>query len=389
MRMKTTSVFEKTITAYNNGCRYIVSKGGTRSSKTYSILQLLTLIASYAKKPLLISVVSETYPHLKRGAIRDFKSIMSADNLWDDNQWNKSDNLYTFRSGGQIEFFSADSPSKVHGPARDILFINECQNIDFETARQLFVRTRGAIFIDYNPTRLFWVDTKIIPSTEATLICSTYKDNEFLTREQVAEIESYKSDEQWWRVYGLGEMGRAEGLIFDFDIDATPEGGNVFYGLDFGFANDPTALVECRIVSGNLYVSELIYETRLTNSDIVDKMKELGVSKSATIWADSAEPKSIEEIWRAGYNIKPTSKGADSINVGIQKVKQYGLKVTADSLNLIKELRNYSWAKDKEGNPMNKPVDVWNHAIDAMRYAVTGQTFAPVSKKRIHINYDN
>ena len=374
--MKTTSVFARNIAAYNEDrFRFLVNKGGTRSGKTFSILQLLFLLAYYDPTPTVTSVVSETLPHLKRGAIRDFKAILGGDSLFEERRWNRTDYIYTFASGSVMEFFGADSAAKVHGAARDRLFINECQNIEFETARQLFIRTGKTIFLDYNPTHEFWVDTEIIGSGREYVVYSTYRDNEFLPPEQVAEIEAYRHDENWWRVYGLGLTGRLEGVIFDFDqIDRMPDRrGRHCYGLDFGYTNDPTALVEVSIVGDgpvrDVYLDQLIYRKGMLNSDIAAAMTECGVPKRADeIFADAAEPKSIDELHRYGFNVKPCVKG--SINPQIDVMQSVRLHVTKRSVELIRELRNYTWKTDKNGTPLNVPIDRFNHAIDAARYAI-------------------
>lgn len=369
-------VFKKI--AENTGSRYVDCGGGTRSGKTFAILQYLFFL-TMQKQPLLISVVSETLPHLKRGAIRDYKTILEGDNLWDDRCWNKSENTYRFSNGSIIEFFSADQPSKVHGPARDVLFINEAVNVDYETARQLFIRTRKKIFLDYNPVHSFWVHEHIQPRDNCYSITSTYRDNDYLTKEQIEEIESNRGSESWWRVYGEGLVGQLEGTIYDFEqIDELPNGDGLkeVYGLDFGFTNDPTALVRVLADTGRkiLYVKEEIYKTRLLNSDIVELMKRAEVAKVCPIYADCAEPKSIKEIYNAGFNVKPCQKDApvrsEKMQFQINFVKGWKLFVTKDSVNLIKELRNYTWDKDKDGNSLNVPISKWDHALDALRYAV-------------------
>lgn len=386
--MKTTSVFARNLAAYNTRLyRFHNNKGGTRSGKTYSIVQLLSLLAYYDPKPTITSIVSETLPHLKRGAIRDFKAILGKEGLFEDKRWNQTESIYTFPSGSIIEFFGADSASKVHGASRDRLFLNECQNIKYEVARQLFVRTRETIWLDYNPTHVFWAEEKIIGSGREHTIESTYLDNEYLSPEQVEEIESYRSDTNWWRVYGLGQTGRLEGLILDFDqIDEMPRARGLHcYGLDFGYTNDPTALIECLIVGNDVYLDELIYRKGLLNSDIAAAMRENKVPiRSDEIFADAAEPKSIDEIHKYGFNIKPCVKG--SINTQLDTMQTVRLYVTKRSVNLIKELRNYTWKKDKNDVPLNVPVDMFNHAIDAARYAIYTATNTIRPKGiRVHI----
>lgn len=327
------------------------------------------------KVPTLNSVVSETLPHLKRGAIRDFEAIMGT-NLKTDERWNATDYVYTFANGSRIEFFSADAPAKVHGPARDRLFINEAVNISYETARQLFVRTRGLIILDYNPTHSFWCNEQIEPRDNCITIHSTYKDNEFLTSNQIAEIESNQADEQWWRVYGLGLVGQLEGLIFpDFEqIDHFPDSTNMIetYGQDYGFTHDPSTCIHVLIDRGRkaIYADEVYYRTGMLNSDMADAMAAANVPKyTVPIYGDCAEPKTIEDIHRYGYNMMPCYKATRKAEQ-LQMMRGYTLHVTKRSLNLIRELRGYVWIKDKDGKTLNEPTPFNDHAIDALRYGV-------------------
>lgn len=372
--MKTTKVFGKLVTAWKEGARYIVSEGGTRSSKTYSGLQLLVLIYYYSKTPRLGSIVSETLPHLKKGAIRDFKRIMQEEGIWNGDRWHETDKIYTFANGAQLEFFSADNAGKVHGPSRDDLYINEAQNMQWETVRHLLIRTRKRVMFDYNPTGEFWINNEILSGDRYSYIHSTYKDNPYLDPEQIAEIEGNMKDENWWRVYGLGLTGRLEGLIYDFtQIDEMPDRTGLvqLYGLDFGFTNDPTALLDILVDTRRkiVYADELLYRRRMLNSDIIGEMDGFGIRKKGPeIFADSAEPKSIEEISQAGYNCKPCFKG--QIRTQLNTIKQYDLRFTKRSLNLIREGRNYQWKMDKDGNPTNEPCEGNDHAMDALRYGI-------------------
>lgn len=395
--MMTEANFTRTFTskllpAWNARARYTDMSGGTRSGKTYAILQLLVLIhvgeAAAGRAPRITSVVSETLPHLKRGAIRDFKDIVQGIAIWEERRWNRTDLIYTFSNGGIIEFFSADSPGKVHGPARDRLFINEAQNIDYETARQLFVRTRGRILVDYNPVRRFWVHERLQGRPECASVSSTYKDNDFLSAAQVAEIESNRGNTQWWRVYGEGLVGQAEGVIYDFElIDRMPdpEGMIETYGLDFGFTNDPTVLGRVLIHPGRkeVYIDQLEYRTGMLNRDIIAALKQHGVPLRTTpIYADAAEPKSIAEIAQAGYNCRPSYKATRKAEQ-IAHVQQYRMRVTKRSIEGIRELRDYCWARDKEGRALNEPQPFNDHFCDAMRYAI----YSPVAEFRKPSNY--
>ena len=349
-------------------------QGGTSSSKTFSIIPLLI---SYAiENPMSeISIVSESIPHLKRGAIKDFQKIMILCDLYKDSQMNKSDLKYRFKNGSYIEFFSVDQPDKLRGARRDILFVNECNNIDFESYQQLSVRTKKFIYLDYNPTNEFWVHTELMNDIDTDFVVLTYKDNEALDVAIVKEIEKAKEKaktssywENWWNVYGLGQLGSLEGVIFNnwSIIDNIPAEATLLgSGLDFGFSNDPTSQIFVYQWNDKIICDEGIYSTGLLNTDIIRLMTQ---DKRLPIWADSAEPKSIEEIRRAGFNIKSVEKGKDSIVYGISVLQDKEILVTKPSINLIKELRSYSWDKDKAGKKLNKPIDDFNHAIDALRY---------------------
>jgi phage terminase large subunit len=354
--------------------RVRIVQGGTSSSKTFSIIPLLITYA--IDNPFTeISIVSESIPHLKRGALKDFQKIMLMTDNYRDSYFNKSSLKYTFSNNSYIEFFSVDQPDKLRGARRDILFINECNNIDFESYQQLSVRTKKFIYLDYNPTNEFWVHTELKNDIDSDFVVLTYKDNEALDPAIVREIEKAREKAQtssywanWWNVYGLGQLGSLEGVVFPNweQIDTIPQEAKFLgCGLDFGYSNDPTAMIAVYEYNGKIIADELIYSTSLLNSDIIRLMKQ---DKRLPIWADSAEPKSIEEIRRAGFNIKPVVKGADSINFGISVLQERNLLVTKQSTNLIKELRNYSWDTDKTGKKLNRPIDDYNHAIDAMRY---------------------
>ena len=384
--MKLTKVGRKTIAAWKQHPRYISSCGGTRSGKTYSILQtfIIALVeeVNQGRPATINSVVSESMPHLQRGAIRDFKQIMEVEGLWEDSRWNETQHTYTWQNGSILEFFSVDNAGKVHGSARDRLFINESQNIPYEIARQLFVRTRGLIICDYNPTHSSWLNEIIEARQNCITIHSTYKDNEFLSPEQIAEIEDNKSDKNWWQVYGEGKIGTLDGLIYDFQLcDSLPEKTEMDHlveiqGLDFGFTNDPTARVQ--VVADHrkkiLWVRERCYRTHMQNKHIIQDLQDDEVSRRTEIYADCAEPKSIADIQDAGFNVIPCDKDAptksDKLKFQLQWMQGWQLNVTKDSIDLIKELRNYVWAKDKDGNPLNEPIGKFNHCLDAMRYAV-------------------
>ncbi|MDH6309610.1 phage terminase large subunit [Dysgonomonas sp. PFB1-18] len=368
--MNITSVFSRNMDAYNNGVRYIVNKGSTRSSKTYSVLQLLFTLADKASSPKTISIVSESLPHLKKGCIRDFKEILQQMNSWDEKNWNATDKIYMIK-GSMIEFFSADNPSKVHGPSRNILYINECINIDYEIYRQLAIRTTETIFLDCNPCFEFWLDERVLTQPEVELIHSTYKDNQYLSSAQIKEIESNRNDAEWWQVYGEGLTGtRQGGVMRNWDIvEKMPDTYKKrWLGMDFGFTNDPTAIVDIRLSDGELWIDELLYEKGYDNMMIASVLEELDIPRDTPVVADSAEPKSIREIASKGWKVEPAEKGKDSITTGISILNRYKKHITKGSTNIINEYRNYRWKTDEFGNATNTPIDRYNHSIDAQRY---------------------
>lgn len=372
-----TRIYFDSADAYAQSARVVANKGGTRSSKTYSVVQLLLTISLMACK--FISIVSESFPHLRRGVMKDFAEILENEGLTEgrDFRFNKSEYKYEFPNGSVVEFFSVENWGKVKGSRRDILFINECNRISYETYRQLAVRTTETIFLDWNPDAEFWYEENIMNRENTIEIHSTYKDNPHLGEVQIKEIEANRHNEQWWRVYGLGLTGHIEGTIYRpfIQIDELPEARSRMrhcYGLDFGYSNDPTALLDVYIdeAGKKIYVDEIIYETGLLNSDIAQRMAENNISKSTEIFADAAEPKSVDEIGRKvyRYNVKPAYK--KDLLSQIQFLQQFEIYVTTRSLNVIKESRQYKWKEDRDGNAVNEPIDAFNHAMDALRYAV-------------------
>lgn len=355
-----------------------IVQGGTSASKTFSIVAYLIHTAQ-SNENLLISIVSETLPHLKKGAIRDFMTIMKGNKYFDEGRWHKSDSVYTFESGSIIEFFSADQPGRVHGPRRDILFLNECNNVHYPVYVQLSIRTRKLVVLDYNPIAEFWVHTEVIPHRPHDFLTLTYLDNEALSREEVLEIESYKHDTAWWKVYGLGQLGQKRGQVYDnwTQVSSVPEQAKlVRRGLDFGYTNDPTCIVDIYQYNDEFVVHERKYATGMKNNQIAEFLLDLPEPEMLVI-ADSAEPKSIDEIKTHGVQIIGASKGPGSISQGIDAVRSQKIAVTKDSINIIKEQRNYLWKVDRDDNPINTPIDSFNHAMDAIRYALTDIASAP------------
>lgn len=343
--------------------------GGTSASKTISILLWLIDYAQ-SHDNALISVVSETFPHLKRGAIRDFLTIMTEHKYWKDSRWNKTDCIYTFETGSIIEFFSADQPGKVRGPRRDILFINEANNISYEIYTQLEVRTKKIIWLDWNPINEFWWYTDVISTQDVDFLTLTYKDNEGLEESIVQAIESRKNNKAWFKVYGEGQLGEVEGKIYrDWQqIDDIPHEARLERrGLDFGYSNDPSALVDIYYYNGGYIIDEIAYQKGLTNKQIADIILNLPQPQTMVV-ADSAEPKSIDELKLYGVNVIPVTKGKDSVKQGIQYVQQQRMSVTKRSTNTLKEYRNYLWETDKDGKILNEPIGIFNHSMDAIRY---------------------
>lgn len=354
--------------------RIKVIQGGTSSSKTFSILAIL--INTAASEPnQQISVVSESLPHLRRGAIRDFLNIMKITGRYIDAHWNRTNSIYTFANGSYIEFFGVEDADKLRGGRRTHLFVNEANRVSEEAYTQLAMRTSKDIYIDFNPTNRFWAHDIF----EAELIKLTYKDNEGLSKTIIEFLESHRIKAltstywaNWTKVYLDGEIGALEGLIFNnwSQIDNVPQEAELIgYGLDFGFTNDPTACIGVYRWNGKLILDEVIYRKGLANSEIAKLLKDDGVTANAEIYADSAEPKSISEIKAYGLNrIQATKKGPDSILAGIQILQEFEMLVTKRSINLKKELESYSWKKDKDGQTLNEPEDINNHAIDSTRY---------------------
>ena len=352
--------------------RVKIIQGGTSASKTYSILAVL-INKAVSNPSLEISVVAETIPHLRRGALKDFIKILKWTNRFNDKQFNKSLLTYEFRNGSIIEFFSADDSSKLRGARRDILYINECNNVTFDAYNELAIRTRKEVFLDFNPAHEFWVHKELKNEPDSDFLILTYKDNEALDQSIIDQIEKNKEKAKtssywanWWKVYGEGQLGMLEGVVFSNwkTIDTIPKEAKLLgIGLDFGYTNDPTAIIEIYNYNGQRIVNELVYQTGLLNSDIAKLLP-----KHVPVYADSSEPKSIDEIKRFGVTIKGVTKGKDSINYGIDVMQRNEYLVTSNSSNLIKELRSYVWDTDKQGNRLNKPIDFNNHAIDAFRY---------------------
>lgn len=345
--------------------------GGTSASKTISILLYLIARAQTDTTPTLTSVVSESIPHLKRGAMRDFKNIMQTHHYWKDKNWNVQDSTYTFETGSKIEFFSTDNGDKLRGARRDRCFMNEANNCTFDAFEQLEVRTKEFFFLDWNPTNEFWYYESVKGKrNDVEQITLTYKDNEALSTEIVDSIEQRKTRKGWWQVYGLGQLGEVEGKIYkDWQIiDEIPHYARlVRYGLDFGYSNDPSSLVAIYYYDGGYIFDEIFYLKGMSNKQIADSILN---EPQALVIADSAEPKSIDEIKSYGVNILGADKGKDSVAFGIQMVQDQRISITNRSTNIIREYRNYLWKTDKDGKILNEPEHTFSHSMDALRYGL-------------------
>jgi len=339
-----------------------------------------------------IDVISESIPHLDDGAIKDFKEIMIDQKYWKDSQWNATMRIYNFGKS-VIKFKSVDKLGKSRGPRRDVLFVNEANNIDYDIVDQLMVRTKEIIWLDWNPSHEFWYYTEIKDKRDHNFITLTYKDClEALDPRIIEDIESHKANKNWWRVYGLGLLGELEGKIFkDWKIisEIPHEAKLERYGLNFGYTNHPLGLVALYYYNGGYILDEILYGRGITNQNIADVLKNLD---RALIVADSAEPKSIDEIKSYGLNVigikKQASGGLKSIigsetsfvNWSINAVQQEQISITNKSVNIIREYRNYMWKKDKDGKVLNTPEEPFHYSMDAVRYAIA--SLAPVINKQ-------
>jgi phage terminase large subunit len=380
LKIKATPVFYANKKAYEEGYPIICNEGGSRSSKSYSVVQLLIHIA-ISNPNIRISMVSHSLPHIKRGVYRDFKNILEQWNIWDEKDFRYTDFIYTFKNGSYIELFGLEDPDKAKGPARDILFVNEANLISKALFDQLLIRTTGQSFLDWNPADFIsWV-YEVADNPNNKRIHSTYLNNiTNLSDSQIRNIEQYKDlpDDFMWKVYGLGERGSAKEIIYTQwkQYDEAPD-GDVFYGLDFGYVH-PAALIKVTHHEGQNYFEEIVYQSGLTLSDLSRLIKEK-LPERATIYADAAEPKSIEELYRQGFNIKPAQK---DVWAGIVKMKSYPINLHYNSKNLRREFMSYKWKKDKNDNVIEEPVKANDDLMDACRYAV----FTHLTKPKFEVS---
>ena len=372
--MNTSRTFDKIITALAQGPRFLDNRGGARSGKTIAEMQLAALLARNDRTPTVTTVASDTLPHLKLGAIRDFRFAMQDAGLWNED-WSKSASAYSFENGSVIEFYGInDAPGKALGPARHRLILNEANLLQWDVVRQMIVRTSGLIMYDYNPAAPFW-GTDILPQRDRyALVHSTYLDNQYLPAEVRREIEANRDTGNWWRVYGLGLIGQIEGQVFDFKVvDAMPDPAGYIesWGMDFGFTHDPTAIVRSLIHTGRreIYADNLVYQTGMTNPEIAAALRGLGIGKTGvTVWADAAEPKSIEEVKRYGLNVRACDKRI-KVHEQLQQLRAWTIYVTRRSVHMLEEGRKYLYKQRPDGTFSQEPIDFFNHTTDALRYS--------------------
>jgi phage terminase large subunit len=377
LKIKTNIVYDHLL---NSDKKIVVEQGGTRSGKTYNII--LWIIFEYCtnNRNKVITVCRKSFPSLRATVLRDFMSILESHNLYSEKFHNKSNSEY-YLFGNLVEFISLDQPQKIRGRKRDLLFINEGNELFWEDWQQLVFRTQDRIVIDFNPSDEYhWIYDKVLPRDDCDFFKTTYLDNPFVEESIRKEIELLKdTDEQYWQIYGLGERAASRSTVFRYaEVSHIPEDAElVAYGMDFGFSNDPSTLVSVYTKDINLYVKEHLYRTAMTTTDIHKFL--LGEElENKPIYADSAEPRLIEELRRMGHNIFPSLKGKDSVNAGIDLLKRYKINILSTSSNAISEFRNYKWREDKTGALLNTPVDDHNHIIDPCRYA----TYSILSKPR-------
>lgn len=392
MNLEVTPIFTKNRLSNK---KIVINRGGTRSSKTYSIAQLSVLWlltgecgkGNYIEKGVW-STVRKHSTTLDKTVIRDFEEILEQSGFYNDIKINQTKKTYQYE-GRMVEFFGADDQQKLRGAKRNILYCNEANELEYKSEFfQLLMRTEDKIFLDFNPDdENIWINTELElkrkpEKGDVEVIVSTYKDNTFLSESLIKEIEYLQeTDKEFWKIYGLGEYGNIKGLIYENvkTIDRIPEGNRfIGYGLDFGFSSDPSACVGVYLKEDSIYLREVIYSTDLTNDEIYKELCRKGVGRFDEIICDSAEPKSIQELYNLGLNVKPAVKGKDSISNGINILKRYNIFVEDGSVNLMKEFRLYKWATDKNGNSLNRPIDKYNHAMDAIRYVAL-----------IHLSHNN
>tara|TARA_R110000765_G_scaffold21437_1_gene55036 strand:- start:3353 stop:4519 length:1167 start_codon:yes stop_codon:yes gene_type:complete len=367
-KIKTNVVYRHLI---NSDKKIVVEQGGTRSGKTYNILLWIIFEYCTRKENKIITICRKTFPSLRATVMRDFLEILRTHEIYNENNHNKSSSEYRLY-GNLVEFTSLDQSQKIRGRKRDLLFINEANELFWEDWQQLVFRTQERIVLDYNPSDEYhWIYDKVITRSDCDFFKTTYLNNPFLEDAIKIEIERLKeTDDQYWKIYGLGEKAGSIATIFKYtEVNKIPEGADLIaMGMDYGYTNDPTVLASVYRDEENIYIEEHLYRTQMTTQDIHDFLVDKGFDRSL-IYADSAEPRLNDELRRMGHNIHPSLKGKDSVNAGIDLLKRYKIHVLSSSTNAVQEFRNYKWQEDKTGKLINTPVDANNHVIDSCRYA--------------------
>jgi phage terminase large subunit len=365
--LQTNKVFGHLI---NSNKKIVVEQGGTRSGKTYNIILWIIFHYCLNNKEKVITICRKSFPSLRATVMRDFMAILEEHKLYNETNHNKSNSEYSL-FGNLVEFISLDQPQKIRGRKRDLLFVNEGNELYFEDMQQLLFRTQERIILDFNPSDEYhWIYDKLIPRDDCDFFKTTYLDNPFIEESIRKEIELLKdTDEQYWQIYGLGERAASRSTIFKyFEVNVIPESSKLIsYGMDFGYTNDPTTLVSVYTEGHNLYIKEHLYRTQMTTQDINTFLRDENIVGS--VYADSAEPRLISELKKMGHSIFPSIKGKDSVNAGIDLLKRYKINILNTSTNAISEFRNYKWKEDKTGMLTNTPEDKYNHIIDSCRYA--------------------
>jgi phage terminase large subunit len=362
ININTTITFENLLESKHRITHHV---GGTRSGKTYAIIQFLIVEALQTNQT--ITIVRKTIPSIKKTVMKDLKDILVNLGIWDENRLNIADRIYTFDTGAMVQFINTDDPDKLRGLKSDILFIDEANEVDEDAYFQLSIRTTGKIILAYNPTisPYHWLRQM----TDCERFITSYKDNPYLPKEMVKSIEDLQTkNPKLWKIYGLGEYAANDKAIYQFEVVDDFDAEFVAFGLDWGYGGDELALVAVFKEGDNLYLEELIYEKGMVMKDIADRLEKLGINKSYEIFCDSSEPRSIEELYRCGFNAKPVKKGPDSIRFGISVIQNYKLHVLKTSTNLINEMYGYQYATDKHGYTTDTPEGGLDHLMDAMRY---------------------
>ena len=361
IEINTTVTFEHLLDSKNRVTHHL---GGTRSGKTFGILQYL--IVEALQNPLTITIVRRTIPSLKRTVIKDLIDILKGLDVFNEDSWNVSDRTYKLQDS-TIQFINSDDPEKLRGLKSDILFIDEASEIDEESYFQLSIRTTGKIILAYNPTVSPYHWLRQMQDCER--YTTNYADNPYISKEMVKAIEDLQhTNEKKWKIYGKGEFAPNEKAIYQFDIVDDFEAEFVAFGLDWGYSNDPAAVVAVYKNGNDLYVEEVMYDKGLVMKDIADSLNKKGIDKSYEIWCDSSEPRSVEELYRSGFNAKAVKKGPDSIRFGISVLQNYKLHILKTSQNLINEMYAYQYSTDKHGYTTDTPESGLDHLLDAMRY---------------------